>query len=197
MRGPRTRIRRWPAAHGSPRPQRSHERLGRDPYGPRTTNGTIARLTAAGRPAARRLAAYRRGVVPPSRAALRRRGHWQDQPAVRATRHPPLSDAGRDRGADRAIAELDGAVCGIAALRDGDGLGELRSLAVDESVQGTASGHVGAGDRPRRARGAHRLPVRAHRPPWGTSPCMGSRKSRGTTSSLPRTHAGRSTQGWR
>jgi argininosuccinate synthase len=41
------------------------------------------------------------------------------------------------------VAELDGAVCGIAALRDyGDGLGELRSLAVEESVQGRGLGDM-------------------------------------------------------
>jgi N-acetylglutamate synthase-like GNAT family acetyltransferase len=41
------------------------------------------------------------------------------------------------------VAELDGVVCGIAALRDyGDGIGELRSLAVDEAVQGRGLGDM-------------------------------------------------------
>jgi argininosuccinate synthase len=41
------------------------------------------------------------------------------------------------------VAELDGAVCGIAALRTyGDGLGELRSLAVQESAQGRGLGDM-------------------------------------------------------
>ncbi len=41
------------------------------------------------------------------------------------------------------VAELDGAVCGIAALRNyGDGLGELRSLAVSESAQGRGLGDM-------------------------------------------------------
>ncbi|HUH17434.1 MAG TPA: argininosuccinate synthase [Methylomirabilota bacterium] len=41
------------------------------------------------------------------------------------------------------VADLDGAVCGIAALRNyGDGLGELRSLAVHESVQGRGLGDM-------------------------------------------------------
>jgi argininosuccinate synthase len=41
------------------------------------------------------------------------------------------------------VAELDGVVCGIAALRDfGDGLGELRSLAVHESAQGRGLGEM-------------------------------------------------------
>jgi N-acetylglutamate synthase-like GNAT family acetyltransferase len=41
------------------------------------------------------------------------------------------------------VAELDGLVCGIAALRDfGDGLGELRSLAVHESAQGRGLGEM-------------------------------------------------------
>ena len=41
------------------------------------------------------------------------------------------------------VAELDGVVCGIAALRDyGDGLGELRSLAVDEAAQGRGLGDM-------------------------------------------------------
>jgi len=41
------------------------------------------------------------------------------------------------------VADLDGAVCGIAALRNyGDGLGELRSLAVQESVQGRGLGDM-------------------------------------------------------
>ncbi|MDQ3691172.1 MAG: GNAT family N-acetyltransferase [Chloroflexota bacterium] len=41
------------------------------------------------------------------------------------------------------VAELDGALCGIAALRNyGDGLGELRSLAVDETAQGRGLGDM-------------------------------------------------------
>jgi argininosuccinate synthase len=41
------------------------------------------------------------------------------------------------------VAELDGAVCGIAALRDyGAGLAELRSLAVHESAQGRGLGDM-------------------------------------------------------
>ncbi|MDQ2934147.1 MAG: argininosuccinate synthase [Chloroflexota bacterium] len=41
------------------------------------------------------------------------------------------------------VAELDGVVCGIAALRSyGDGLGELRSLAVHESAQGRGLGDM-------------------------------------------------------
>ena len=41
------------------------------------------------------------------------------------------------------VAELDGEVCGIAALRNyGDGLGELRSLAVDEAAQGRGLGDM-------------------------------------------------------
>jgi argininosuccinate synthase len=41
------------------------------------------------------------------------------------------------------VAELDGEVCGIAALRNyGDGLGELRSLAVSESAQGRGLGDM-------------------------------------------------------
>jgi argininosuccinate synthase len=41
------------------------------------------------------------------------------------------------------VAELDGAVAGIAALRDyGDGLGELRSLAVHDTVQGRGLGDM-------------------------------------------------------
>ncbi|MCA1587919.1 MAG: GNAT family N-acetyltransferase, partial [Chloroflexi bacterium] len=41
------------------------------------------------------------------------------------------------------VAELDGVVCGIAALRDyGDAIGELRSLAVDEAVQGRGLGDM-------------------------------------------------------
>jgi len=41
------------------------------------------------------------------------------------------------------VAELDGVVCGIAALRNfGDGLGELRSLAVQESAQGRGLGDM-------------------------------------------------------
>jgi argininosuccinate synthase len=41
------------------------------------------------------------------------------------------------------VAELDGTVCGIAALRSfGDGLGELRSLAVHESAQGRGLGDM-------------------------------------------------------
>jgi argininosuccinate synthase len=41
------------------------------------------------------------------------------------------------------VAELDGVVCGIVALRDfGDGLGELRSLAVHESAQGRGLGEM-------------------------------------------------------
>ena len=41
------------------------------------------------------------------------------------------------------VAELDGEVCGIVALRDfGEGIGELRSLAVRESVQGRGMGDM-------------------------------------------------------
>jgi argininosuccinate synthase len=41
------------------------------------------------------------------------------------------------------VAELDGTVCGIAALRNyGDGLGELRSLAVAEAAQGRGLGDM-------------------------------------------------------
>jgi len=41
------------------------------------------------------------------------------------------------------VAEFDGALCGIAALRNyGDGLGELRSLAVDETAQGRGLGDM-------------------------------------------------------
>ena len=41
------------------------------------------------------------------------------------------------------VAELDGQVCGMAALRNyGDGLGELRSLAVHESAQGHGFGDM-------------------------------------------------------
>jgi argininosuccinate synthase len=41
------------------------------------------------------------------------------------------------------VAELDGVVCGMAALRNyGDGLGELRSLAVHESAQGHGFGDM-------------------------------------------------------
>jgi argininosuccinate synthase len=41
------------------------------------------------------------------------------------------------------VAELDGTVCGIAAMRNfGDGLGELRSLAVHESAQGRGLGDM-------------------------------------------------------
>jgi argininosuccinate synthase len=41
------------------------------------------------------------------------------------------------------VAELDGVVCGIAALRNyGDGLGELRSLAVHDTAQGRGLGDM-------------------------------------------------------
>ncbi|MGH2446309.1 MAG: GNAT family N-acetyltransferase [Candidatus Limnocylindria bacterium] len=41
------------------------------------------------------------------------------------------------------VAELDGEVCGIAALRNyGDGLAELRSLAVQEPAQGRGLGDM-------------------------------------------------------
>jgi argininosuccinate synthase len=48
-----------------------------------------------------------------------------------------------DQIASFRVAELDGVVCGIAALRNyGDGLAELRSLAVAESAQGRGLGDM-------------------------------------------------------
>ncbi|MGZ8513057.1 MAG: argininosuccinate synthase, partial [Candidatus Limnocylindria bacterium] len=87
------------------------------------------------------------------------------------------------------VAELDGAVCGIAALRDyGDGLGELRSLAVDEAVQGRGLGTCSCGRSC--ATHARRASVACtcSPPTPATSRCTASRRSRGSTcrsSSMP------------
>jgi argininosuccinate synthase len=113
------------------------------------TNGASS---ATAGPASGAVAAPRHAVSPlTAGASFQRRARLEDVPAIFAineayARRGVLlertdDEIGQQIGTFR-VAEVDGVVRGIVALRDfGDGLGELRSLAVQESAQ-----HRGLGE---------------------------------------------------
>jgi argininosuccinate synthase len=124
--------------------------LGRLPTVRREPNGSHGHPVAAAEPAAERP----RHVVSPltAGASFQRRARPADVDAIlqineRYARRGILLSRTPDEIAEQIgtfrVAELDGTVCGIAALRNyGEGLGELRSLAVHESAQGRGLGDM-------------------------------------------------------
>ncbi len=126
-------------------------------------NGTDVETSATEEPAAPVAAAPSRMVAPPTEpahvvssltagASFQRRARLADVEAIHAineryARRGILLSRTPDEIAEQIgtfrVSELDGEVVGIAALRDfGDGLGELRSLAVADAAQGRGMGEM-------------------------------------------------------
>jgi amino-acid N-acetyltransferase len=119
----------------------------------RQPNGTHGQVVATG-PKPETAGSQPRHVVSPltAGASYQRRARLADVEAIhrineRYARRGILLSRTPEEIAEQIgtfrVAELDGSVCGIAALRNyGDGLGELRSLAVQESAQGRGFGDM-------------------------------------------------------
>jgi argininosuccinate synthase len=134
----------------------AEERAGSNGTGPSGTDEseTDAAPGAAVAPARRAIAPEPARVVAPltAGASFQRRARPADADAIleineRYARRGILLSRTRDEIAESIdtfrVCELDGEVVGIAALRDyGDGLGELRSLAVADRAQGRGFGEM-------------------------------------------------------
>ncbi len=99
---------------------------------PLTPGGTIAALTAG--------ASFARRARPADAAAIVRIIEGYAGEGILLPR--PIDEVTEQIGTFR-VAELDGEVVGLAALREfGDGIGELRSLSVEPSVHGHGFGEM-------------------------------------------------------
>jgi argininosuccinate synthase len=128
--------------------------LGRLPTVRREPNGDGGQVVSTAEPPSAAPASAPAHTVSPltAGASFQRRARLTDVDAIlqineRYARRGILLSRTPDEIAEQIdtfrVAELDGVVCGIAALRTyGDGLGELRSLAVAESAQGRGLGDM-------------------------------------------------------